>query len=65
MLPVGLILAWFRVYQFSKTFSIENFKGVPLYRFNMVRAWRDAKVATIFAGTNESMKGIVAKFMGM
>jgi len=31
----------------------------------MVRAWRDAKVTTIFAGTNEIMKGIVAKFMGM
>jgi len=31
----------------------------------MARAWRDAKVTTIFAGTNEIMKGIVAKFMGL
>jgi alkylation response protein AidB-like acyl-CoA dehydrogenase len=31
----------------------------------LVRALRDAKVATIFAGTNEIQKGIAAKFMGL
>lgn len=31
----------------------------------LVRAWRDAKVMTIFAGTNEIMKYIAAKFMGL
>jgi len=31
----------------------------------LVRAFRDAKVATIFAGTNEIMKNIAAKFMGL
>jgi alkylation response protein AidB-like acyl-CoA dehydrogenase len=31
----------------------------------LVRAWRDAKVMTIFAGTNEVMKNIAAKFMGL
>jgi alkylation response protein AidB-like acyl-CoA dehydrogenase len=31
----------------------------------IVRAWRDAKVMTIFAGTNEVMKNIAAKFMGL
>jgi acyl-CoA dehydrogenase len=30
----------------------------------IVRAWRDAKIMTIFAGTNEIMKNIAAKFMG-
>ncbi len=29
------------------------------------RAWRDTRVMRIFAGTNEIMKGIVAKFMGL
>ncbi len=31
----------------------------------IVRAWRDAKIMTIFAGTNEIMKNIAAKYMGM
>ena len=31
----------------------------------IVRAWRDAKILTIFAGTNEIMKNIAAKFMGL
>ena len=31
----------------------------------LARAFRDAKVMTIFAGTNEIMKGIAAKFMGL
>ncbi len=31
----------------------------------IVRAWRDAKVMTIFAGTNEVMKNIAAKYMGL
>jgi alkylation response protein AidB-like acyl-CoA dehydrogenase len=31
----------------------------------IVRAWRDAKIMTIFAGTNEIMKNIAAKFMGI
>jgi alkylation response protein AidB-like acyl-CoA dehydrogenase len=31
----------------------------------LVRAWRDAKIMTIFAGTNEIMKNIAAKFMGL
>jgi acyl-CoA dehydrogenase len=31
----------------------------------IVRAWRDAKIMTIFAGTNEIMKNIAAKFMGL
>lgn len=29
------------------------------------RAWRDVRVMSIFAGTNEIMKGIAAKFMGL
>jgi len=36
-----------------------------LERCPLVRAWRDAKVMTIFAGTNEIMKNIAAKFMGL
>jgi len=31
----------------------------------IVRAWRDAKIMTTFAGTNEIMKNIAAKFMGL
>jgi acyl-CoA dehydrogenase len=31
----------------------------------MVRAWRDMRVLAIFAGTNEIMKGIAVKFMGL
>ncbi|MDA8141261.1 MAG: acyl-CoA dehydrogenase family protein [Desulfobacteraceae bacterium] len=31
----------------------------------MVRGFRDTKVMAIFAGTNEIMKGIAAKFMGL
>ncbi len=31
----------------------------------IVRAWRDAKIMTIFAGTNEVMKNIAAKFMNL
>lgn len=31
----------------------------------MVRAKRDVRVMSIFAGTNEIMKGVAAKFMGM
>ncbi len=36
-----------------------------LEKCRIVRAWRDAKIMTIFAGTNEIMKSIAAKFMGM
>jgi alkylation response protein AidB-like acyl-CoA dehydrogenase len=31
----------------------------------IVRSWRDARIMTIFAGTNEVMKNIAAKFMGL
>jgi len=31
----------------------------------IVRGWRDVRVMSIFAGTNEIMKNITAKFMGM
>ena len=36
-----------------------------LERCPVVRAKRDVRALTIFAGTNEIMKGIVAKFMGL
>jgi acyl-CoA dehydrogenase len=38
--------------------------GATLEACPLVRAWRDVRVMSIFAGTNEIMKGIVAKFMG-
>jgi len=31
----------------------------------IARAWRDMRVLSIFAGTNEIMRGIAAKFMGL
>lgn len=31
----------------------------------IARAWRDMRVLSIFAGTNDIMKGIAAKFMGL
>ncbi|MBL7225219.1 MAG: acyl-CoA dehydrogenase family protein [Desulfobacteraceae bacterium] len=33
--------------------------------YPIARAWRDARVMSIFAGTSEIMKGIAAKFMGL
>lgn len=33
--------------------------------YPIARAWRDIRVMQIFAGTNEVMKGIAAKFMGL
>jgi acyl-CoA dehydrogenase len=31
----------------------------------VVKAWRDIRIMTVFAGTNEIMKNIAAKFMGL
>ena len=33
--------------------------------YPIARAWRDTRVMSIFAGTNEIMKTIVAKMMGL
>jgi acyl-CoA dehydrogenase len=33
--------------------------------YPIARAWRDVRVMSIFAGTNEIMRGIAAKFMGL
>ena len=33
--------------------------------YPIARAWRDLRVARIYAGTNEIMKVIAAKFMGL
>jgi acyl-CoA dehydrogenase len=33
--------------------------------YPIARAWRDIRVTRIFAGTNEIMKGIISKFMGL
>lgn len=33
--------------------------------YPIARLWRDTRVMSIFAGTNEIMKGIAAKFMGL
>ena len=33
--------------------------------YPIARAWRDVRVMSIFAGTNEIMKTIVAKMMGL
>ncbi len=36
-----------------------------LEKNRIAQAWRDVRVMSIFAGTNEIMKGIAAKFMGL
>jgi acyl-CoA dehydrogenase len=36
-----------------------------LEEYAIARFWRDLRVMPIFAGTNEIMRGIAAKFMGL
>jgi len=36
-----------------------------LEKYPIARAWRDVRTMSIYAGTNEIMKGIAAKFMGL
>lgn len=40
-------------------------ESAVLEKCPIVRAWRDVRVLSIFAGTNEIMKAIAAKFMGL
>jgi len=47
-----------RALDFCGTFGI-------LERCPLAQAWRDVRVMSIFAGTNEIMKNIAAKFMGL
>ena len=47
-----------RALDFCGTFGI-------LEKCPIARAWRDVRVMSIFAGTNEIMKSIAAKFMGL
>ena len=47
-----------RALDFSGTFGI-------LEKCPIAQAWRDVRVMSIFAGTNEIMKSIAAKFMGL
>jgi len=47
-----------RALDFCGTFGI-------LEKNRIAQAWRDVRVMSIFAGTNEIMKGIAAKFMGL
>ena len=48
----------------DRTLELMGDEGM-LEKFPMARAWRDVRVMSIFAGTNEIMKGIAAKFMGL
>lgn len=48
----------------DRTLELMGDNGM-LEKFPMARAWRDVRVMSIFAGTNEIMKGIAAKFMGL
>ncbi len=40
-------------------------ESAALEKCPIVRGWRDVRVLSIFAGTNEIMKAIAAKFMGL